>query len=418
MPGKPSLLLLALPHPNITIFPSSIQSPRTPRKSSLHIKPLSRSSRKSTDSWASSIDEERDSRRDWTQEEIARLYHTLDNLPSHLQTPFPGGIPPPNLLDKLARNIASSKENASGGNEWAHSVRATRTKLYELARCRNNQRLEDEKIVEDGVSKVPLHRKNSMDFIPEQKETMNLKQTSTRLQRTDRVISHAPFHPYARPSSRSPPNTSACTPTRVTRRRVYYTCPSTPTIPESVASPAALLTVSFAAQSISSSRTTRSSTRLLKRTESCVAPPSGPKRAPSFENADSLKKIGDNPRRKRAKVSSISSTETVTVTPKRLKRAPSFFGDELPAPPVAEPKPEQKTPRRTLRRVGVTSFSPSPSPPISPVSPPRLKRKETKSTAAKGPLALAVGRRISFGSGMGSGSGDGLQSPFEESMRF
>lgn len=55
---------------------------------------------------------------------------TLDALPAHLVTPFNGPIPPPNLLDKIARGVSQAK----GPIEWPHGIRATRVKLIELAR--------------------------------------------------------------------------------------------------------------------------------------------------------------------------------------------------------------------------------------------------------------------------------------------
>lgn len=235
------------------------------------------------------------------------------------------------------------------------------------------------------------------------------------MQRTDRVISHAPFHPYARPSSRSPPAPNACTPTRVTRRRVYYTAPCTPSSRKPAASQSTALTPSFAAQTLSPTRVTRSSA--LKRTESQIIPPLSLKRAPSYSSATETQKSDDKPKRKRAKATA-APTPKATPPANKLKRLPSFLGEELPQPPV-EPKPELQPLRRTLRRVGLASFSASPSPLISPVTPPQLKRKETRGTLQRVVApALAIGRRISFGPGMGSGSGDGLQSPFEEAMRF
>jgi transcription factor SPN1 len=44
-------------------------------------------------------------------------------------TPFNGPIPPSNLLDKIARGVTQAK-----GEDWPHSLRATRVKLIELAR--------------------------------------------------------------------------------------------------------------------------------------------------------------------------------------------------------------------------------------------------------------------------------------------
>ena len=105
---------------------------------------------------------------------------TLDALPAHLLTPFNGVVPPSNLLDKIARGVASAK----GPVDWPHSIRATRVKLMELARIRardpaqdQNRRIiieEDDDAYSPGevlqqttntVPTRPLYRRSSMDFM-------------------------------------------------------------------------------------------------------------------------------------------------------------------------------------------------------------------------------------------------------------
>jgi hypothetical protein len=117
-------------------------------------------------------------------------------------TPYAGPIPPPNLLDRLARSITSSK----GAMDWPHSVRATRAKLLEICRARAVADVksvtsipeEKENVVVDldpmviseddstlgkaaGRRKVgepsrrrkPLYRQSSMDFLSELPSSSN-----------------------------------------------------------------------------------------------------------------------------------------------------------------------------------------------------------------------------------------------------
>jgi hypothetical protein len=113
-----------------------------------------------------------------------RRIQTLDALPATNNTPF-NGIPPANLLDKIARGVTGAKKE-----DWPHTVRQTRMKLLELSRVRAKEVVfEDrlsaiihEEVHEDGGSdiendfarattpartpgKKPLHRQSSMDFM-------------------------------------------------------------------------------------------------------------------------------------------------------------------------------------------------------------------------------------------------------------
>ncbi|TFL04097.1 hypothetical protein BDV98DRAFT_360615 [Pterulicium gracile] len=204
----------------------SAQSPRTPSRSgasdptSLFF--ASTCNRRSTDSWNSSIHETDDL--EWKSDQSLFLLRTLDALPSHLITPY-NGIPPANLLEKIARGVAQAK----GPNEWPHSLRATRVKLMELARnrakeeCQSPMRLKSPRAQvaatipeEEGGATVqatpgqkhrragsgehnrrPLYRQSSMDFVKDVKETQqNIARLSRRLQHSDRVLD-PPYHPYA-----------------------------------------------------------------------------------------------------------------------------------------------------------------------------------------------------------------------------
>lgn len=108
---------------------------------------------------------------------VALPHQTLDNLPAHLLTPFIGSVLPSNLLDKIARRVSEAK-----GNEWPHSLRATRAKIVELGRLRakdvRDESASDTIAEEEGSGpdaplqqttnigvKRPLYRQSSMDFV-------------------------------------------------------------------------------------------------------------------------------------------------------------------------------------------------------------------------------------------------------------
>ena len=121
------------------------------------------------------------------------LYYlqTLDALPSHVLTPFIGPVPPSNLLDKIARNVAQAK----GPSDWPYSLRSTRAKLVELCRVRAKEASAEQKlyntIEEEDMDqdleqfrevlkrttniRRPLYRQNSMDFM--QSAKLDLRRT-------------------------------------------------------------------------------------------------------------------------------------------------------------------------------------------------------------------------------------------------
>ncbi|KAJ1307706.1 hypothetical protein OPQ81_001795 [Rhizoctonia solani] len=339
---RPGLLHLVMPHPALdqTTAPSpssTVASPHTPRRAPGHTPeslPRPRTSvasdkpRSSIDSW-NSVDTN-ELIWEWKEEELDLLSRTLDNIPSHLMTPYVGIIPPPNVLDKLARNIASSRTAL----EWPHSIRATRVKLHELCRRKTVQKAIErrapptqptvcnpvEVVPESAPPRRPLYRQSSMDFLPVKNEVTSVTRLSSRLQRADRMVPHAPFHPYARPSgSRSP--TPPLTEHTSSRPR---TRSSTPSETSSLAAP--------------------SPRRLFR--SSATPPPPSLKRAPTFsaatvqtrtQRAQSCAPL-DSPsyssdEEEKARQTCVKRPRT---TPRRV---PSFLG--APLPPLA-PSPEEE----------------------------------------------------------------------------
>ncbi|KAF7374777.1 hypothetical protein MSAN_00363200 [Mycena sanguinolenta] len=157
--------------------------------------------------------------------------------PPHLMTPFNGPIPPSNLLDKIARGVTQAK-----GEDWPHSLRATRVKLIELARTIAEEDSKPRKTIPEesamdysesyfaegdvlqqttniGIGKTglglglglgsrrPLYRQSSMDFLETSDPLDNdsINRLSTRLQKADRFISNASSHPYSRSQSSADP---------------------------------------------------------------------------------------------------------------------------------------------------------------------------------------------------------------------
>ncbi|KAJ7903397.1 hypothetical protein B0H14DRAFT_3079576 [Mycena olivaceomarginata] len=187
---------------------------------------------KSTDSWNSSNQDLDDLDYDWKPDQILLLRRTLDALPPHLMTPFNGPI------STIARGVTQAK-----GEDWPHSLRATRVKLIELARTIAQEDSKPKKTIPEesamdcsesyfaeadvlqqttniGMGKMglgprrPLYRQSSMDFLdtsdPLDSDTIN--RLSTRLQKADRFIPNASSHPYSRSQmqrrSSSPPRPS------------------------------------------------------------------------------------------------------------------------------------------------------------------------------------------------------------------
>ncbi|KAG2125411.1 hypothetical protein DEU56DRAFT_574088 [Suillus clintonianus] len=229
MSAQVSPLALIIPRPHI---PSAIRprlstssflssTPRTPSRSPvashIFISPPA-PNRNSCDSWNSSNYDFDDPSVEWKEDEVRLLGRTLDALPSHLITPFNGSVPPPNLLDKIARGITAAK----GPNDWPHSVTATRTKLLDLARARAMEERKRSIIDEDVIflsgnahrpgdcaerndtspdvlqpttntpKRHPLYRQSSMDFMTDAKvdHKESIARLSHRLQRHEHTFHH------------------------------------------------------------------------------------------------------------------------------------------------------------------------------------------------------------------------------------
>ncbi|KAI0091242.1 hypothetical protein BDY19DRAFT_991814 [Irpex rosettiformis] len=224
---------LALPTREMNALLSSGSAPHTPTK---RAEPLPlfavNKNRYSTDSWNSSnFDGAEDMELEWKPEQIRFLNRTLDSLPAHLLTPFIGSVPPSNLLDKIARRVSEAK-----GDDWPHSIRATRAKLIDLGRIRAHEARDEsgsDTIAEEGdgsdvplqattniALKRPMRRQSSMDFIQPgkpPKDNGNITRLSRRLQKTDRLLtspqkSHARSpSPVRRPLSLNPSTPSSST---------------------------------------------------------------------------------------------------------------------------------------------------------------------------------------------------------------
>ncbi|KAJ7160351.1 hypothetical protein C8R46DRAFT_905670, partial [Mycena filopes] len=154
----------------------------------------------------------------------ARLLTPLDALPPHLMTPFNGPNPPSNL-DKIARGVTQAK-----GEDWPHSLRATRVKLIELARAIAEEDKKPRKSIPEetdidysdypagdvlqqttnlGTTGVgigiglgprrPLYRQSSMDFLntsdPQDNETITRSVRSPLDHFPNTHLLLPPFHP-------------------------------------------------------------------------------------------------------------------------------------------------------------------------------------------------------------------------------
>ncbi|EIW84340.1 hypothetical protein CONPUDRAFT_88603 [Coniophora puteana RWD-64-598 SS2] len=249
---------------------ASSAGPRTPITRSpvtSHILLPGPNKRNSSDSWNSSNLDWEEPGVEWQPEQVLLLTRTLDALPAHLITPFVGSVPPPNLLDKVARGVATAK----GHNDWPHSVRSTRIKLLELARSRDQEErrqtafsqhhnvileetvhesasggayslqdgsFKEEEDVDMPAEEIfqqttntpgarprprPLYRQSSMDFLSAANLDKDIQQNETlarlsyRLQRPDRTLPSSNYqHHYARsPNSRRATVGSSDTPPRL-----------------------------------------------------------------------------------------------------------------------------------------------------------------------------------------------------------
>ncbi|KAF8501629.1 hypothetical protein F5888DRAFT_1251581 [Russula emetica] len=421
-----------MPNPPLTRRASALlsraPSPRTPSTRSPVQQPLhiSTDNRKSSDSWNSSnYDPADDPDLEWKSEHVLLLTRTLDALPAHVLTPFIGPVPPSNLLDKIARNVAQAK----GPSDWPYSLRSTRAKLVELCRVRAKEvsaeqkrynTIEEEDMDQDLEQfrevlkrttniKRPLYRQNSMDFMQsaklELRGTDAFSRTSNRLRQSDHLFPNPPYHPYTRPSSVDSQTLNISTPSSTTliscgaAESQWKAQPSRSSIRRSVST-----------ISTTSSSSLRSLPRApVRRTDSFGEAPKCMKRAPSFsvaaKNSDVSSDEEENLRTKQTKKARRGADHRVNKvlssqddSPARrprmnLQRNPSMFGPELPHNRSPQPTTySQPAPAHLLGQIPAMGAHPHP-PTHSPRTPctQRMLRRMR-------PFPSRAARRISFSS--------------------
>ncbi|KAJ7104029.1 hypothetical protein B0H15DRAFT_794896 [Mycena belliarum] len=394
-------LAIVLPHPSLprrrSSLLSSVPSPRTPRScgsptcSSLIF--AAAANRKSTDSWNSSNQDLDDLDYDWKPDQILLLRRTLDALPPHLMTPFNGPIPPSNLLDKIARGVTQAK-----GEDWPHSLRATRVKLIELARTiaeedsKPRQTIPEENDMDcsgyphfaqsdvlqpttntSGIGlgpRRPLYRQSSMDFLnTSDQDSDSINRLSTRLQKADRFIPNSSYHPYSR--------------SQVQQRR--SSSPPRPTHIPSLISPSTPSTSTLS--SLASPSTVGSHPRVLRHSVSITSSSTSSNSRMSLSSAGGLPPIAADPRVQRVRRSESFCApppkEPISASRHAIKRAPSYgtlaqeSRDKLPKDlgisvpcPSSDEEEKLRTRRAKKPRTRSTSASTSSPPPPSPSTAP------------------------------------------------
>ncbi|KAJ7030375.1 hypothetical protein C8F04DRAFT_1113429 [Mycena alexandri] len=419
-------LSIVLPHPALPRRKSSllslVPSPRTPRSSPTcsSIFFAGAANRKSTDSWNSSNQDLADDLDyDWKPDQILLLRRTLDALPPHLMTPFNGPIPPSNLLDKIARGVTQAK-----GEDWPHSLRATRVKLIELARTMAEEDSKPRKSIPEesdmdysdyptfaegdvlqqttnlgttglgiGISlgpRRPLYRQSSMDFLntSDLQDNEAITRLSTRLQKADRFIPNSSYHPYSRGQiprrSSSPPRPSQIP------SLISPSTPSTSTL-----------------SSLASLSTAGSHPRVLRRSASTISSSSTTSNSRmSLSSAGGLPPIAADPRVQRVRRSESfcgPSAPKDSSSRKAVKRAPSYgtlaqeSRDKTSVDiSVPEPSSDEEEKMRTRRakkpRMRSESMSTS-SPPMSPSPAPSPSSSTTRSPIALRATASPASKR-------------------------
>ncbi|KAI0065327.1 hypothetical protein BV25DRAFT_1913917 [Artomyces pyxidatus] len=388
--------------------------PRTPSLGSPAQTPffLPSNNRKSSDSWNSSNAE--DLEWEWKPDQILLLSRTLDALPAHLLTPFNGPVPPSNLLDKIARGVSQAK----GAVEWPHSLRATRSKLVELARSRDaipEEEPQREALQHTTNVKRPLYRQSSMDFMQ-----------GAKLEDRTRLARNTTYHPYARHDSPSfyaqalNPSTPSST-TLHSGRSHTRDQPKTNSSSSRSSLRRSTSTLSSTSSSLSLPRVP------VRRTDSLpiptrrpdVSPPlKRPPAAPTYASSDEEEQIRTTKAKKARRAPATSPSPGASpAKPSRprmnVQRNPSILGGELPhaqlisTPPTPHTHlpPSYNLPPAHLR-VQIPTFGATTQyqhPPRTPRSP-RLRRVRP----AVFPTRPA--RRISFNS---LGDGDVLLEPVE-----
>ncbi|KAH9994809.1 hypothetical protein BJV77DRAFT_280235 [Russula vinacea] len=235
---------------------SRAPSPRTPSTRSPVQQPLHISStdnRKSSDSWNSSNYDPADDpdssgnlntsffsqgyvHRFFTRPLTIHISSSDSRCSSCSRThPLHWPVPPSNLLDKIARNVAHAK----GPSDWPYSLRSTRAKLVDLCRVRAKEvsaeqrrynTIEEEDMDQDLEQfrevlkrttniRRPLYRQNSMDFMQsaklELRRTDAFSRTSHRLRQSDHLFPN-PAYPHTRPSSADSQTLNISTPSSTT----------------------------------------------------------------------------------------------------------------------------------------------------------------------------------------------------------
>ncbi|KAJ7761908.1 hypothetical protein DFH07DRAFT_771228 [Mycena maculata] len=421
-------LAIVLPHPNLprrrSSLLSSLPSPRTPRScgspSNSSLIFAAAANRKSTDSWNSSNQDLADDLDyDWKPDQILLLRRTLDALPPHLMTPFNGPIPPSNLLDKIARGVTQAK-----GEDWPHSLRATRVKLIELARKIAEEDSKPRKTIPEendmdcsdypyfaegdvlqqttniGIGKTglglgprrPLYRQSSMDFLnnsPEPHDSDSINRLSTRLQKADRFIPNSSYHPYSR--------------SQIQQRR--SSSPPRPTHIPSLISPSTPSTSTLS--SLASLSTAGAHTRVLRRSTSITSSSTTSNSRMSISSAGGLPPVAADPRVQRVRRSESFCGPSVPKEPTRcaVKRAPSYGAlaqesrDKMPMDtdisvpcPSSDEEEKIRTRRAKKPRTRSTSASTSSPPPPSPT--PSSPSSATRSPASSRPKVSACTQEL------------------------
>ncbi|EJU04803.1 hypothetical protein DACRYDRAFT_20418 [Dacryopinax primogenitus] len=324
---------------------------------------------------------------EWQEEHEKVLGRALDSLPDYLTTPYVGNIPPPNLLQNLAKGILKDmKENKTG---WPYTLAQTRAKLREIAevKARELRELGRDPERADGANKRSLHRSDSMDFLPINGKD-RVAAASRRMQRLDQILDPTLRPPNSSRSSRrttaaavneEPPQTITITyqslprPLIRTRTNVAPLAPVTPSV------------IDIPPPSTPALRRMASSTAVFEPAGSEPATLRALKRAPSYGSSADVPEgspDANNPTKKRK-------------TAAKKTRSPSFLGGPLPGlaglfPPESSSavlmSPETiVTPHTPVRRTVATRTRSTPAgpPTISPQSTPgRVRtRSQTKADA-------------------------------------
>ncbi|KAI0690152.1 hypothetical protein BC835DRAFT_1407602 [Cytidiella melzeri] len=356
---------------------SSGSAPHTPTK---RVEPLPlftvNKNRYSTDSWNSSnFDALEDMELEWKPEQIRFLSRTLDNLPAHLLTPFYGSVPPSNLLDKIARRVSEAK-----GNDWPHSLRATRAKIVELGRMRAQDAHDgsgSDTIAEEGSGtdvplhptaninvKRPLRRQSSMDFIqpakPALKDNVNITRLSRRLQKTDRILISPPKpharspSPVRRPLSLNPSTSSSSTLNSGISSVNNQDRRSTSSLSSTASDQPILMAL-----------------RRIRRSDTFAGSsfsPRGLKRAPSYGNSsrNSLESVAMSIDFDAKASDATSSDEEEKVRARTIKRARRKLSSPAPASPIASPRVVPPAGKQMARPKAISILAPNRIKPATP----------------------------------------------------